>query len=196
MRRFWVWPLLLSCLLVLAGCGADDSAAARDAYEAFLAGDLSLLDAAELDRWGLEEWMGLVLVPGEVEYTYLDLDGDNVPELLLQRVDDPAGYNGVFHYEDGGLACWQNDGMEGSCRDYPLEDGTMVRQYDSDGSSYTLFRYRADGKEETVSSLFLREGPGPCCQIDGEEVEAAAFYERLDELVTGRLLGRDCWVTL
>ena len=195
-RGILAGALLLACLLSLAGCGggAAPEREARRAYEAFLAGDLSLFAQEELDRWGLEEWMGLVLVPGEAEYTYLDLDGDGVPELLLQRADDPAGYNGVFRYEDGGLVCWQSDGTEGSCRDYPLEDGTMVRQYDFDGTSYTLFRYRADGEEEIVATL--REEPGPSYQIDGEEAEADAFSERLKSLVTDRILGRDRWTVL
>lgn len=67
----------------------------------------------------------------ELEYVLLDLDGDGGAELVVQRVGQPALFNAVFHYGDGELSCWQYDIMETSCRDYPLRDGTMVRQYDT-----------------------------------------------------------------
>lgn len=196
MKKVWLAALLLVCALILTGCEVkpDPEVEAQRAYWHFLDGDLSLFDEEELEKWGLEEWMPLVLKPKEVEHTYLDLDEDGVPELLLRRVEDPAGYNAVFHYQDGKLVCWQNDGSEGCCWDYPLEDGTMVRQYEADGSSsYTLFLYRSDGSEEIVGSLYVREGDDPCYQVNGEDVDETIFWEELESRVTGRVLDRYEW---
>ena len=138
-------------------------------------------------------------------YSALDLDGDGVCELLIQAVDDPCDYNGVFHADGARLVCWQNDLMEASCRDYPLQDGTMVRQYDtSTGPSryshlYTLFRYQSDGRTQTVAELSVHEDTGEdgstsvIYQLDGAEVEQAGFEQRFQELITGRLLERTAW---
>lgn len=204
MRRAFIPVLLLALLVSLAGCQKSPDAAAA-AYERLLSGDLTLFDKAEIETWALDTWMELVLVPGEAEYTCLDLDGDGTQELLLQRTGDPGGYNGVFHYRDGKLFCWQNDGMEGSCRDYPLRDGTMVRQYDHMNTrSYTLFRYREDGSAEITGELFAREGPSPLSsldpspfyQIDGEAVDQSVFQEKLDTLVTSQQLDPSAWTVL
>lgn len=205
---------VLLSILYLAGCGANSEAPvssstdtvsseepAQAAYSSLLSGDRSLLDDAQSDKWWIPDFPDDGL---EYEYTYLDLDGDGVDELLIQMVDDPCGYNAVFHYEDGKLFCWNSDAMEMSSRDYPLRDGTMVHQYDYNGiRSYTLFRYRADGEQEEISGLYAREelipeesdAPCPYYEIDGEEVDKTVFEEQLDSLITGRLLERAAWTT-
>lgn len=199
--------VLLACLILLAGCGKRPEAAleqAREAYEAFLTGDLSLFAETDVQTWGLEAWTDTVLPYGELEYTLLDLDGDGTRELLIQWVDDPAAYNGVFHYESGHLFCWQNDMSDGACRDYPLQDGTMVRQYESGGScTYTLFRYDAKGNIEETSSLFAREerldpastAPCPYYAIDGQEVPKPQFETRLEQIGDHALL-REAWMRI
>lgn len=178
---------------------------AQDAYEAFLSGDTSLLDPGDIDTWGLSSWADTVLVPGRLEYTCLDLDRDGVNELLIQQIDDPCSYNAVFHFQEGRLFCWQSDAVEMSCRDYPLQDGIMVRQYDFSGTcSYTLFRYRADGTTEDVMRLFAQEElipetstePCPYYEVDGTSVSYARFQEQLNSLVTGRLLARSAWTAI
>lgn len=211
-------PVLISaCLLFLAGCGknaegpAPSSTAAlsqeelaQAAYSSLLSGEISLLEGSQLDQWGLREWPELLL-PGEVEYTCLDLDGDGVSELLLQYRDDPRAFNAVFHYDGGKLFCWNNDHMEGNCRDRPLLDGTMVRQYDFNGTrSYTLFRYQADGETEEIAHLFAREelipeddtAPCPYYEVNGDEVDQAGFDGWLEELVVSQLLDRSAWTVL
>ncbi len=189
-------------LFLLAGCGERKADAAMDAYEQLLSGDLSLLNEGDLSAWALDSWMDILLASGELEYACLDLDGDGVDELLLQWIGDPGSYNGVFHYDGGQIRCWQSDGMEASCRDYPLRDGTMVRQYDFNGTrSYTLFRYRPDGSQETAASLFAREeripedSPEPCpyYRVNGEEVGAADFQTQFDSLITQQLLEPSAW---
>ena len=55
-------------------------------------GDRTLLAAG----WEVPDFQDARL---EFEYTYLDLDGDGVVELLVQLQDDPCGYNAVFHFD-------------------------------------------------------------------------------------------------
>ena len=225
MRRGYLLTAALACLLFLPACeeippgaplpplntGEDPPPAEateerpdRELYEAFLAGDISLLDSTDRETWGLDGEAS-VLFRGEMEYAFLDLDGDGREELLVQWADSPAAYNGVFHGENGVLRCWQSDAAEGSCRDYPLRDGTMVRQYDYGGAgTYTLLRYRADGRTETVHVLYActeripEDGYAPCpyYEADGREVDEAEFARQLEQLVTGQLLDRSAWTAL
>lgn len=199
---------VLSCLVILAGCGKaaeEPLESAGAAYAAFLSGDISLFDSADIYAWGLDTWKDTILFYGGLEYTYLDLDGDGAEELLIQLADDPCGFNGVFHYDSGKLYCWQYDGTEGSCRDYPLKDGTMVRQYDYSGTrSYTIFRYLADGGMEELLSLFAREelipedsaSICPYYEVDGNEVDKTVFDEQLNNLVTNQMLDRSAWTAI
>ena len=113
----------------------------------------------------------------------------------------------MFHYGDGELSCWQYDNMEGSCRDYPLRDGIMVRQYDVGVApnryvhSYTLFRYLPDGAEEKKASLALvEEYQGETMEtmryrydLNGNEVAQDDFESAFAELVDSKLLDRSDW---
>lgn len=175
----------------------DEQIRARTAYEQFLAGDMSLLEPVEP---GWAEHVALIFKM-KLEYTYLDLDGDGVEELLLQCVDDPQSYNGVFHYAEGQLRCWQHDTEEMACRDYPLRDGTMVRQYETAWISYTLFRYQKDGSEEKIVSLAAyRKTPDAedyaLYEIDGEKVSMEEFQRQVKRLVTDQLLEREAWTRI
>ena len=177
---------------------------ALDAYAAFLSGDWAVLGDAQPETWwipGLPNNADLF----KYEYTYLDLDGDARPELLVQMEDDPGGYNGVFHFDGDRLQCWNSDSVEMTCRDYPLIDGTMVQQYDYGGTrTYVLFRYRPDGGREELHSLFARdelvyEDSGLSCpyyRIDETEVDAVEFQEQLHALVTAKTLDRSCWLLI
>lgn len=173
--------------------------AALTAYTALLSGDRTLLDDGQMEAWWMPDFQDGDLL---YEYTCMDLDSGDIPELLIQMTEDPYTYNAVFHFEDGRLVCWNSDGLEGSCRDYPLKDGSMVRQYDVNGSrSYTLFRYQSGGEAAEISCLFAREESFPddsaqACpyyEIDGTEVDKTTFYEHLDARITARLLDRSAW---
>lgn len=173
--------------------------AAMAAYAAFLSGDRSLLEEAQ---WWVPDFSDESMA---YEYTYLDLDGDGVAELLIQMADDPSGYNGVFHFADGKLLCWNSDTTELSSRDYPLMDGTMVRLDERNGTrSYSIFRYQAGGEREEISRLFAREEripedstePCPYYEIDGTEVEKAKFEEQVAALVTDRMLTGSFWTII
>ena len=176
--------------------------AALAAYSAFLSGDRSLLDDPQSESWNI---LGYPAGLFPYEYTYLDVDGDGEAELLIQMEDDPCGYNGVFHFDGERLQCWNSDALEMTCRDYPLTDGTMVRQYDYGGTrSYILFRYRSDGEREELHFLFARDElvyedstlPCPYYELDGTEVDKAEFEARLDGLVGSNLLDRASWTAL
>ena len=77
----------------------------------------------------------------------------------------------------------------------------MVRQYDHGGSSFRLFRYFPGGETEDTALLYARAAPDnggslrPCpyYEVDGGEVEEAAFQAALEELVTGWLVPREDW---
>lgn len=204
---------VLICMLILAGCGAAPEVPApspgapplpqgpaQEAYIALLSGDLSAL--VQADQCWVPDFQSEEL---GYEYALLDLDGDGTDELLVQMMDDPCGYNAVFHCGEGQLFCWNSDSAEMSCRDYSLQDGTMVHQYDYGGvRSYTLFRYCSGGEREELACLSAREelipeSGGNLCpryEIDGEEVGRDEFDERLRELITDRLLPRSAWTAV
>lgn len=176
--------------------------AALAAYSAFLSGDRTLLEDAQLETWWIPAFSADSF---SYEYTYLDVDGDGSPELLVQMENDPCSYNGVFHFDGERLQCWNSDGMEMSCRDYPLLDGTMVRQYDTgEGCFYRIFRYRSDGGQEDIHALFAREElpyeestlPCPYYEVDGVEMDVVGFEVQLDGLVESNLLDRSRWTTV
>lgn len=205
MKIFRIFIIISVCLLIMSGCGKSPQERAETAYAAFLSGDMSMFDSEDMKKWSLLVWTATVLPSGGLEYTYLDLDSDGVSELLVQYADDPCTYNGVFNYSGGKLFCWQNDFSDGSCRDYPLKDGKMVRQYDFNGTcTYTIFRYKTDGKIEELSRLFAREelipedseNPCPYYEVDGEEMDKAVFVEKLNEMVTDKMLDRSAWTAI
>ncbi len=173
---------------------------AIQAYTALLSGNQTLVNNDTI-QWWIPDFRSAGIM--EYEYTYMDLDGDGTVELLVQMVNEPTSYNGVFHYEAGQLYCWNSDASEMSCRDYPLVDGTMVRQYDNSGNtSHTIFRYSDKGEKVDIHHLFAREelmyedstDPYPYYEVDGEEVSKDIYEERLKEQITDKILGREAWI--
>lgn len=215
------WFLLTALLLLtLAGCSTvpetvqvpetahdtETEMPAQKAYEALLSGDTSLLEEECFEIWGLQDWTEFIQSNDfTYEYTYLDVDGDGQDELLLQMEDEPAVYNGVFHYADGRIHCWNHDRVEMSCQSYPLRDGTMVQQYDhSDSTSYTIFRYQPDGDFAALTTLYYRGNPlwdedirpYPWYGIDGKELTEAEFAEEFQTRITSQLLDRSAWTVI
>lgn len=175
---------------------------AATVFAKFLAGDRTYFEKRQEETWYIPDFGNDSI---DYEYTYLDLDADNVDEFLIQTVGDPSGYNGVFHYEDGKIYCWNSDSVEMTCYDYPLKDGTMVRQYNYAGTrSYELFWYDSDGESTTYTRLFARDElipenntePCPYYEIDGLELNAEDFESNLEVLVTGYLLEKDAWMKI
>ena len=166
------------------------SAEALAAYRALLAGEPGALDRP----------------PEGLEYVLLDLDGDGGAELVVQMVAQPQQFNAVFHYGDGELSCWQYDIVEMSCRDYPLEDGAMVRQYDTGTGPnryshlYTVFRYLPDGETEECASLAVHQDTQEdgtevfTYLVDDAEVDQDTFAAEFEELVGSRLLSLEDWI--
>ena len=174
---------------------------AQAAYFDFLSGDVSLLEDTEVGQ----SWVDFYLPNSELEYAFLDLDGDDISELLIQWIDSPEGFNAVFHYSDGTLFCWNFDTVEMSSRNYPLQNGTMVHQYDYSGTaSWTVFRYLPDGELEDLFDLFARyeviydkdTSPVPYYEIDGVEVNQITFESELEERITNQRLERSIWTAV
>ena len=127
-------------------------------------------------------------------------------ELVVQMVEQPQQFNAVFHYGDGELSCWQYDIVEMSCRDYPLEDGAMVRQYDTGTGPnryshlYTVFRYLPDGETEECASLAVHQDTQEdgtevfTYLVDDAEVDQDTFAAEFEELVGSRLLSLEDWI--
>lgn len=178
---------------------------AMAAYSSFLSGDISLFDSEQLYTWHLDGWADFLQSDLTYEYTYLDLDGDGIEELLIQMEDAPLCYNAVFHYADGALFCWNEDMVEMTSGDYPLQDGTMVSEYSfNDTILYTVFRYLPNGERETLFDLYSRESlideasdlPCPYYEVGGVEVDHSVFEEQLEELIKKQLLPRSAWTVL
>lgn len=205
----------LICLLTLGGCRnvSQESTPVQDkvvsmeetaktAYARFLSGDRTLLDDAQADMWWIPDFQDESM---RYEYTYLDLDDDGISELIVQMEDNPSGYNGVFHFGDSRLLCWNSDTVEMTSRDYPLDNGNMVSEYDFNGTrSYTIFRYQVNGETENITNLFVREElipedsmePCPYYEIDGEEVDKDEFDAQIGALIVDRLLDRSAWTAI
>ena len=181
---------------------APVSAEALAAYRALLAGEPGALDRPPE---GLELHQVTLPPAEELEYVLLDLDGDGGAELVVQMVEQPQQFNAVFHYGDGELSCWQYDIVEMSCRDYPLEDGAMVRQYDTGtgpnrySNLYTVFRYLPDGETEECASLAVHQDTQEdgtevfTYLVDDAEVDQDTFAAEFEELVGSRLLSLEDW---
>ena len=174
---------------------------AIDAYFDFLSGDVSRLEDTQLGQ----SWIDFYLPNSKLEYVFLDLDGDDVSELLIQWVDSPEDCNAVFHYSDGKMLCWTFDTVEGSSRDYPLQNGIMVHQYDYSGtSSWTGFRYLPNGEREELFELFARyeviydddTSPVPYYEIDRTEVDQMTFESELENRITDQCLDRRIWTEI
>lgn len=172
--------------------------AARAAYFDFLSGDVSLLEDIQLGQ----SWVDFYLPNSELEYVFLDLDGDDVSELLIQWIDSPERFNAVFHYSAGTLFCWNFDSVEMSSRNFPLQNGTIVHQYDYSGtSSWTGFHYLSNGESEELFDLYARyevtddndTSPVPCYEIDGVEVDQMTFESELEIRITNQMLERSVW---
>lgn len=179
-------------------CMANDEDTLPEAFQALISGDVAFIEDSRIAN----ELNDIILPHGNLEYAVLDLDGDNSGELLIQMINEPSSYNAVFHYDGKKLVCWNHDMVEMSCRDYPLQDGTMVRQYDYGGMrNYTLFRYCTNGEREETAHLFVRDElipvdsaePCPYYEIDGESVDEQTFNAALEEKICAKMLERDAW---
>lgn len=218
MKKLICLVSLLICIIGLIGCSmvveniptsldveqevVSSEELAITAYSSFLSGDRTLLDETQSERWYIPSFQDILM---KYEYTYLDLDEDGISELLVQLVDDPCGYNAVFHFEDGRIFCWNSDTVEMSCRDYPLKNGIMVRQYDYSGTrSYVLFRYQSNGEIENISQMFARDElipedssePCPYYTIDEKEVNQDEFNNQINSIIINQLIERIDWTEI
>lgn len=202
--KLCTWCMYFAVLLaLLAGC-ENSPKAAKAAYEKFLSGDISLFTEEDVSMWGLDGWQDALSL-GYLKYVYLDIDSDGSEELLVQYSGVPAVLNGVFDYDGENLICRQYDTGDGSSFAFPLNDGSMVRQYLFNGThSYTFFRYGEDGETTEFKNLFARvelipEDSGEPCpyyEIDGSEVTLKEFTAALKENITDKMLDPSAWTDI
>ena len=223
MKIFKMCTCFAVLLALLAGCSADstetaeisesvetsaqtetENISAKAAYEKFLSGDISIFTEEDVSAWGLDSWES-ALVLGGLKYVCLDIDGDGGEELLVQYGGVPAVFNGVFDYDGKKLVCRRFDMGDGDSFDFPLADGSMVRQYAFNGThSYTFFRYGENGDITELKSIFARvelipEDSGEPCpyyEIDGREVALEEFTAALKENVTDKMLDPLDWTEI
>lgn len=229
MKFFKLCTCLALVLALLAGCkssGADGAEtavysenaesgersaqteisgiSAKEAYEKFLSGDVSLFTEEDLSTWGLDSWQS-VLRLGGLEYICLDIDGDGSEELIVQYGGVPAVFNGTFDFDGENLICRHYDTGEGGSFDFPLNDGSMMRQYVFNGTqSYTVFRYDADGGITEFTNLFARtelipedsKEPCPYYEIDGKEVTLDKFRLGIKENIDDKMLDPSDWTEI
>lgn len=171
-------------------------------YVDFLKGDRTHMAEGWEEEWFIPDF---TYKDDSYEYMFLDLDGDDEKELLVQMQDDPGSYNGVFHVEDGRIVCWESDSVEMICYQYPLKDGTMVSEYDYGGSiSYALYKYASDGQTTRLTELFIREEPPandaeadyPSYKVDDAEVDKEEFQQKLKELILDLMFDGSDWTKL
>ena len=206
-RKIRLITITILGLSLLAACSFSgkqtdkDNAIIHETYEKFLSGDMSLLDSSK-DSWYVPNFPGEDL---NFEYTFLDLDGDEKDELLVQVENDPGTYNSVFHYSEGNITCWSSDSVEAICYSYPLKNGLMVEEYDyGDQISYDIYRYLSSGEIENVKSLYVHEifidpedaGNIPEYKVDDKDVTKEVFEKELKEDVTDNLLKQSAWKRL
>lgn len=188
---------LFMILLMISSCAyRNEEAAALASYISLMQGESTLLNDPELATF----WETTILPFSELEYTLMDLDKDGISELIVQTVDDPSSYQGVFAYKEGRIDCWQSDSTENTAFNYPLTDGTMVHQYNYDQTqTYRLFHYNTKGEEITITQLFTqtladdRNVENVIYEIDGKITDAKQFEAVVSEQITEKRLPKEVW---
>ena len=118
---------------------------AGEAFADFLAGDYKKLNFRSYDFFSIWQYCN----NDHLEYTLMDVDGDDAEELLVQYENSPWDFNAVFDYDSGWIDCWELDCVESSRWSELLADGTMLRRYDGNGA-YTFYRWLSDGSMEEL----------------------------------------------
>lgn len=174
--------------------------AEKTPLEKILDGDKSVLDESQ-ESWPVPDFKNDKFT---YEYLFMDLDGDGQDEMLVQMEDEPQGFMAIFHQKDDKVACWMLDDLEMTCFDYPLDDGSMVEEYDYGGAiSYHIYRYNSDGEKEYLTELFIREEVGndetvecPDYRIDVYKATKEEFEAKRKELILDHTIDASAWTKI
>ena len=186
--------------LISATC--TNSGGADELLIKFATGDASVLEESQKDEWFIPDFID---GRSEYEYTLLDLDEDGENEMVVQMKDEPEGFSAVFNVKDGKVYCWGSDSVEMNCFEYPLDNGTMVTEYDYNGAvSYSIYNYDPDGGTRHICELFIRKEPPsndievkyPDYRIDESEVTKEEFEKERKELIYDHQLERTSWTAI
>lgn len=193
---------VLTLIYFIWGCKQPDEKNVYLLFDDFMNGDNSILIESQRDNYFIPSFKN---DGNEYEYTYLDLDGDSIDELLIQMKDFSGGYNAVFHAQDNQIVCWNSDSIEMTCYDYPLKNGLMVNEYNYDGScSYNVFQYDSNGNKQWLSYFFIRESNTfedegiecPIYKIGEDKVDKDEFEKELNGTIIYQKLDRTDWEKL
>ena len=194
----------LACAISITACSQDEAGAdadTKDILTKFALGDTSVLKDGQQEEWYIPDFQNDEFT---YEYTLLDLDGDVKEEMIIQMENQPEGFSSVFHVEDNKVVCWFSDSLEQTCFDYPLDNGSMVEEYNYGGSiTYTIFKYDATGETEPITELFVREDNNgdesikcPEYLIDGNEVSKEKFEQELKSQILDHQLDASAWTKI
>lgn len=175
-------------VLALAGCGnktVSDSDS-QSAFYDFLNGGYVTFD--EHFAKGFE------MYKSDMEYLFLDLDGDKVDELILRANPGAGCWNFVFHYENGDIKCWHEDTMEETSVDYPLLNSTMVHEYSYGGSLLSkVYRFLPDGSTEEIIRFDLGEND---YSINDNAVDKDEYYEKFSSYIEEQRVPDSMWTAV
>ena len=186
--------------LILATCATNGNA--DELLTRFIDGDMSVLEESQKEEWFIPDFNDGSF---EYEYTLLDLDSDGENEMIVQMKDEPQGFSAVFNAERGKVYCWGSDSVEMNCFENPLDNGTMVTEYDYNGAvSYSIYSYDPDGGTKHICELFIREEPPsndievkyPDYRIGESEVTKEEFEKERKELIYDHQLERTSWTAI
>ena len=160
-------------------------------YASLLQGDLSAV--AEEDRETAELFFQTAADSEiDVEYTFVDLNGDGEEELFLRFADSPAIHR-IFHEEDGVLYCVHEKDMEMNHWFTPLTDGTLLSTYDYNNAfSYAVYQMDENWDLTEVDTWFYRYGESdnpndnfavPSWSHGGQDLDRETFSRQFKEQV-------------
>ena len=205
MKRTYLFIITICAVLsvIAAGCGNkadyDYDLQPQQAFIDFLNG--GYLTGDEHDENFAH---GFETYKSDMEYLFLDLDGDHVDELLLRANPGAGCWNFVFHYENGDIKCWHEDTMEETCVDYPLLNSTMVYEYNYDDTLLSkVYRFLPDGNTEEIIRFYSCENDYsttdkkcPYYSINDIEVDKDKYDEEFKAYIEEQRIPDSMWTAV
>ena len=171
-------------LLSIQPAVAADSVKAMEAYKAVLQNNMTFYNTndqkhyklSEFDYWGEDSYLPLKVV----SFAVVDMDGDGVPEVILELTSGFDGSFEVLHYEDGqvygfnhpyrGIIDLTSDGI------YWGSDGAADGGFYKASISKSRYETTALGYSESAADESVTH------YIDGTKVSDAQYNEFLEKM--------------
>ncbi|MBR6256271.1 MAG: hypothetical protein IKR23_02735 [Lachnospiraceae bacterium] len=131
---------------------------------------------------------GVLEYPQDLEYCYVYVDDDDIPELICNRYDDT--FMAVLTINGDEVNAVTAGGVEGiSCALDYSEKTNMMSLYEGNSSGYTCRYYSVENEQWklistlTVEDKVYEESGQYRYKIDGKETEAAEYHLKEQELI-------------